>query len=81
MTNSVSFHSTEKSKLEDAYQYFKVISARKLFLPRTGIQRMNGLAFHSGPANTLYVAMTISVILLFITLFVLCLFLESSGLY
>lgn len=78
MDDSVSFHSTEKSKQQDPYKYLQVSSARKLFLPRTGT---NGPAFHFGLANTLYLAVAFLVILLFITLFVLCLFLESSALY
>lgn len=78
---SVSYHSTEKRKHEDAYQYVKVTSARKLFLTRTGVQQMNSLAFLFGLANTLYIAMTILVMLLFITWFVLHLFFESSALY
>lgn len=71
MTNSVSFGSTEKSKQEDIYQDLKLSSARELFLPRTGVRRMTGLAFPLKLANTLYLTVTILVILLFITLFVL----------
>lgn len=61
MADSIPFHSTEKNKQEDTYQHLEVISVKKLFLPKTGIQGMNDLAFHFGLANALHIAMTILV--------------------
>lgn len=61
MADSISFHSTEKKKQEDTYQHLEVISVTKLFLPKTGIQGMNDLAFHFGLENALHIAMTILV--------------------
>lgn len=61
MADSIPFLSTEKNKQEDTYQHLEVISVKMLFLPKTGIQGMNDLAFHFGLANALHVAMTVLV--------------------
>lgn len=67
ITYFLSFQSTEKYIQEDSFPYFKVISARKLFLHRAGAHGLNGPAFQFGLANTLrilHIAMNILAIFL-----------------